>query len=131
MLYFAYSMWQSNVLSVIKNFLNIHSSPLNIPILPTLTIHYIESGQTGFVLTSYCLIQHWKGWEKSFESFQVLCHMLIRFYKWIIIIYSTVHTSQCNMNSIILFSPLILPRKVLYMYSMYIIISISMSLFEI
>ena len=45
---FIYSTWQGNDLSVI-NFLNIHSppllAPLNIPSLPTLTIHYIESGQ--------------------------------------------------------------------------------------
>ena len=45
MLYFTYSMWQDNDLSVIKNFLNIDSPPLNIPSLPTLTINYIESGQ--------------------------------------------------------------------------------------
>ena len=44
-LYFTYSTWQGNDLSVIKNFLNIHSPPLNIPSLPTLTTNYIESGQ--------------------------------------------------------------------------------------
>ena len=47
-LYFTYSMWQGNDLSVIKNFLNIHSPPLNIPNLPTLTINYMESGQNWF-----------------------------------------------------------------------------------
>ena len=30
-LYFTYSTWQGNDVSVIKNFLNIHSTPLNIP----------------------------------------------------------------------------------------------------
>ena len=44
-LYFTYSMWQDNDWSVIKNFLNIHSPPLNIPSLLTLMINYIESGQ--------------------------------------------------------------------------------------
>ena len=47
-LYFPYGMWQANDLSVIKNLLNIHLSPLNIPSLPTLTINYIDSGQNWF-----------------------------------------------------------------------------------
>ena len=34
-LYFTYITWQGNDLSVIKNFLNIHSPPLNIPNLLT------------------------------------------------------------------------------------------------
>ena len=38
-LYFMYSTWQGNVLSVLKNFLNIHSPSLNIPSLPSLTIN--------------------------------------------------------------------------------------------
>ena len=45
---FMYSTWQGNDLSVIKNFLNIHLPPLNIPSLPTLMINYIESGQNWF-----------------------------------------------------------------------------------
>ena len=39
--------------------------------------------KTGFVLTHYCLIQCWKGWEKPFESLPILCHTCIRFYKQI------------------------------------------------
>ena len=49
-------VFTGNVLSVIKNFLNIHSLTLNIPSLPTLMTNYIEFGQTGFVLTPYCLM---------------------------------------------------------------------------
>ena len=37
-LYLLYSTWQGNDLSFIKNFLNIHSPPLNILSLLTLTI---------------------------------------------------------------------------------------------
>ena len=44
-LYFTYSMWQGNDLSVIKNFFTIHLQPLNIPSLLTLTINYIASRQ--------------------------------------------------------------------------------------
>ena len=44
-LYFTYSTWQGNDLSVIKNFLNNHLPPLTIPSLPTLTINYIELTQ--------------------------------------------------------------------------------------
>ena len=65
-LYFTYSMWQGNDLSVIKNFLNIHSLPLNIPSLPTLTINHMESGQKWFcsdILLSY---QRLKGLRKTF-----------------------------------------------------------------
>ena len=65
-LYFPYSTWQGNDLSVIKNFLNIHSPSLNIPSLPTLTINYIESGQKWFcsnTLLSYPLL---KGLRKTF-----------------------------------------------------------------
>ena len=43
-----YSTWQGNDLSVIKNFLNIHSPPLNIPSLLTLSINDIKSGQNWF-----------------------------------------------------------------------------------
>ena len=60
MLYFTYSMWQGNDSSVIKNFLNIHSPPLNISILPTLMIHYIESEQNWFcsnILLSYPVLK--------------------------------------------------------------------------
>ena len=55
-LYCMYSTWQGNDLSVIKNFLNIHLPPLKIPSFPTLTIHYIKSGQNWFcsnILLSY------------------------------------------------------------------------------
>ena len=38
------SPWQGNDLGVIKNFLNIRLQSLNIPGVPTLTIHYIKSG---------------------------------------------------------------------------------------
>ena len=65
-LYFPYSMWQDSDLSVIKNFLNIHSPPLNIPSLPSLTIHYIESGQIwccSNILLSYPVL---KGLRKTF-----------------------------------------------------------------
>ena len=65
-LYFMYSTWQGNNLSVIKNFLNIHLPPLNIPSLPTLTINYIESRQTWFcsnTLLSYPVL---KGLRKTF-----------------------------------------------------------------
>ena len=47
-LYFTYSTWQGNDLSVIKNFHNIHSPPFNIPSFPTLTSN---PDKTGFVLT--------------------------------------------------------------------------------
>ena len=40
-LYFMYSMWQGNNLSVLKN----HSPQLNIPSLPTWTTNYIKSAQ--------------------------------------------------------------------------------------
>ena len=49
MLYFTHNTWQGYELSVMKNFLNIHSLPLNIPSLPTLLIHNIESGQKWFI----------------------------------------------------------------------------------
>ena len=81
-LYFLYSTWQGNDLSVIKNFLNIHLPPLSIPSLPTLSINYWT--KPGFVCSIYCLIQCWKGWEKSFENLPVLCHTCIQFYKRII-----------------------------------------------
>ena len=58
--------WQGNDLSVIKNFLNIHSPPLNIPSLLTLMINYIESGLNWFcsnILLSYPVL---KGPRKTF-----------------------------------------------------------------
>ena len=64
--YLMYSMWQGNDLSVIKNFLHIHSPPLNIPSLPALMINYIESGQIWFysnTLLSYPML---KGQRKTF-----------------------------------------------------------------
>ena len=81
-LYFSYSTWQGNDLSVIKNFLNVQLPSLNIPSLPTLTINYIESGQNWFVLRNILLsYPPLKGLKKPFESLPVLCHMCIRFYK--------------------------------------------------
>ena len=65
-LYFPYSMWQGNDLSVIKNFLNIHSCHHHIPSLPTLTINRIESGQNWFcsnTLLSYPVL---KGLRETF-----------------------------------------------------------------
>ena len=41
-LYFPYSTWQDNDLSVIKNFLAI--TILNIPIVPITSIYYVKSG---------------------------------------------------------------------------------------
>ena len=60
------------ILSVIKNFLNIHSPPLNIPSLPTLTINYIESGQNWFcsnTLLSYPVPE--KNLLKIFQFFAI------------------------------------------------------------
>ena len=65
-LYFTYSTWQGNDLSVIKNFLNIHSPPLNIPSLPTLTINYIESGQNWFCFNTLLSYPALKGLRKTF-----------------------------------------------------------------
>ena len=65
-LYFSYSTWQGNDLSVIKNFLNIHLPPLNIPSLPTLTIKYIESGQTWFSSNTLLSYPALKGLRKTF-----------------------------------------------------------------
>ena len=65
-LYFTYSTRQGNDLSVIKNFLDIHSPPLNIPSLPTLTINYIKSRQiwlSSNTLLSYPVL---KGLRKTF-----------------------------------------------------------------
>ena len=42
-LYFMYSTWQGNDLNVIKNFLAII---IHIPIVPSILIHHIKSGQT-------------------------------------------------------------------------------------
>ena len=80
-LYLIYSTWQGNDLSVIKNFLNIHLPPSNIPSLLTLTANYIETRQNRIcsnILLSYAVL---KGPRKSFESFLVLCHTHIPFYK--------------------------------------------------
>ena len=85
MLYFMYSMWQGNDLSVVKNFLNIHLPPLNLPSLPTLTINYIESRQNWFYSNTLLSYPALKGLRKPFESFPVLCHTRIQFYKRIII----------------------------------------------
>ena len=48
MLYFPYSTWQGNDLSVIKNFLAIS---MNILIVPTTLIHHAKSGRTHCVVT--------------------------------------------------------------------------------
>ena len=65
-LYFMYSTWQGKDLSVIKNFLNIHLPPLNIPTLPTLTINYIESGQKWVCSNTLPCYPVLKGLRKSF-----------------------------------------------------------------
>ena len=65
-LYFPYSTWQGNDLSVIKNFLNIHSPLLNIPSLLTWMIRYMEFKQNWFcsnILLSYPAL---KGLSKTF-----------------------------------------------------------------
>ena len=66
MLYFMYSTGQGIDLNVIKNFFNIHSPPLNISSLLTLTIKYIDSEQTWLssnTLLSYPVL---KGLRKTF-----------------------------------------------------------------
>ena len=81
MLYFLYSTWQGNDLSVIKNFLNIYSPQLNTSSLLTLTTNYIKSIQNWIcsnTLLSYPVL---KGPKKSFESLLVLCHTRTWFYK--------------------------------------------------
>ena len=65
-LYFPYSTWQGNDLSVIKNFLNIHSPPLNIPSLPTLTINNIESELNWFCCNTLLCYPALKGLRKTF-----------------------------------------------------------------
>ena len=97
-------------LSAIKKFLNIHSSPLNIPSLPTLMINYIKSGQNWFCSNTLQSYPGLKGLRKPFESLIFLCHTHIQFYKQIIQRCShLVHRAP--------FSPLILPCKIIYIYS--------------
>ena len=71
MLYFPYSTWQGNDLSVIKNFLNIHMPPLNIPSLPSLTTNYIESGQNSFCCNTLLCYLALKELRKILESLPV------------------------------------------------------------
>ena len=69
-LYFPYSTWQGNDLSVIKNFLNIHlrhhRATINIPSLPTLMINDIESGQNWFFSNTVLSYPALKGLRKAF-----------------------------------------------------------------
>ena len=66
MLYLPYSMWHGNDLSVIKNFLTITKHP----IVPTMSIHHVKSGQTHCVVTFTILSIVVPAEENRLKSFQ-------------------------------------------------------------
>ena len=93
------STWQGNDLSFMKNYLNIHSPPLNIPSLfcwLCWTIKYIKSGQNWLcsnTLLSYPVL---KGLRKTFwEPFSCLpyTYPVLQLYKWNNIALFTPHSA--------------------------------------
>ena len=83
-LYFPYSMWQGNDLSIIKNFLVIIKH-----IVPTTLIHHVKSGWTHCFVTFTILSIAVPAEENHLKSFQFFTiHVSILYY-------STVHTLWC------------------------------------
>ena len=113
-LYFTYSTWQGNDLSVIKNFLAIiiHNLYQLCRVCRYITSHPDEL----IVCDIYYLIHHCTGWGKPSEILPALCfthiqlsssslyaYPVIRLSRSILLKHSTVHTSCCYMENIVLF----------------------------
>ena len=102
-LYFPYSTWQGNDLSVIKNFLAItkHTNCANYA-----SIHHVKSGQTHCVVTFTILAITVSAEENRLKSLRFFGHTRIRFY--IIIIQHCSHLAVLygKYSTVFAFDPL-------------------------
>ena len=113
-LYFIYSTWQGNDLSVTKNFLAI---TIHITIVLNLLIHYIKSGRTHCLWHSWSYPSLYQLRKTVWNPSGSLPYVYLVLYYYNIALF-TPH-SACYMENIALFLPLTLPRK-FFMYTIYV-----------